>query len=114
MTPTPTARLMAMMNLLRRLCKSMLPARAIPEAKTLANKKIVIPPRTQSGMLVMTPAILLRTPNKINQNPHAYPARRAAHLVKAITPLFWENVVFGKVVHRPDKMEHMASANRPP
>jgi len=41
---------------------------------TYANKKIVIPPRTQSGMLVITPAILEKTPMKMSQKPHAKPA----------------------------------------
>eukprot|EP00532_Pseudo-nitzschia_australis_P019139 CAMPEP_0168302436 /NCGR_PEP_ID=MMETSP0142_2-20121227/39112_1 /TAXON_ID=44445 /ORGANISM="Pseudo-nitzschia australis, Strain 10249 10 AB" /LENGTH=81 /DNA_ID=CAMNT_0008253041 /DNA_START=56 /DNA_END=301 /DNA_ORIENTATION=- len=80
--------LKAMMNRLRRLSKSTNFVRFIPLANTLANKKMVIPPRTQSGMLVMTPATLPKTPRKINQAPHAYPARFDAHLVRAMTPLF--------------------------
>ena len=87
---------------------------AIPEVRTLAKRKIVHPPITQSGILVMIPATLLKTPKKMSQHPQAYPARREAHLVRAMTPLFCEKVVLGMVVVNPERMELMASEKRPP
>mmetsp|Transcript_15351 Transcript_15351/g.31689 ORF Transcript_15351/g.31689 Transcript_15351/m.31689 type:complete len:224 (+) Transcript_15351:257-928(+) len=113
-TPTPTAKLKAMMNLIRRECKSRELAKEIPLTKTLANKKIVIPPKTASGIEVIIPAILPKTPKKMSQHPQAYPARRLAHLVKAMTPLFWEKVVLGMVVKKPDNKLLMASDVKPP
>ena len=70
------AKLRAIINLTRRLCKFSVAAKEIPDANTLAKRKMVIPPRTQSGILVMTPEILEKTPMKINQKPQANPARR--------------------------------------
>jgi len=69
---------------------------------------------TQSGIDVMIPAILLKIPKKINQQPQAYPARREAHLVRAMTPLFCEKVVLGMVVVKPEIMDEIASASKPP
>jgi hypothetical protein len=87
-TPTPTAKLKAMMNLTRLLCRSRVAAIAMPLQRTLANKKIVMPPMTQSGILVIKPAIFENTPRTMSHTPQATPALLAAHLVKEITPLF--------------------------
>ena len=113
-TPPPIARDIADINRRRRDLRSTFPNKARPEQRTFENlqnwvslwprvtqqkvsshKKMVMPPRTASGMLVMTPDILDNTPITISQQPHERPARLAAHLVRAITPLFCENVVFG-------------------
>ena len=102
------------MNLLRRLFKSTFLDKLTPLASTLANKKMVIPPMTQSGMLEMMPATLENTPSKINHTPHANPARLEAHFVIPITPLFWLKVVFGGDVIRLLKIELIASAVKPP
>ena len=75
---------------------------------------LTMPPRTASGMEVMMPAILLKTPIKINQMPLVMPALLAAHLVRAITPLFWLNVVLGMDVKSPERIEQTASDVRPP
>ena len=88
-TPTPIAKDIPRMNLVRRLCTSRLVAASeIPLTNTLENRKMVIPPRTQSGILLIIPEIFPKTPMMMSQIPQAYPARRDAHLVKAMTPLF--------------------------
>ena len=70
-TPTPMAKLNAKMNLMRRLWRSKVDAKEMPLANTLAKRKIVIPPKTASGMDVITPAILEKVPIKINQKAQA-------------------------------------------
>ena len=57
-TPTPNANESPMMKRLRRLRMLSPPTMEIPDTNTLANKKVVIPPKTESGIEVMTPAIL--------------------------------------------------------
>ncbi len=97
-TPKPMPMEMAkMMRFLREL-RSALATTDKPETKTLQKRNVVIPPTTQSGIDEIMPEILDKTPNTINQRPQHTPALLEAHLVKAMTPLFWENVVFGMPV----------------
>lgn len=53
-----------------------------------ANKKLVAPPSTQSGMLSTRPPNLPSSPNRISQADAAQPAQRDATPVKEMTPLF--------------------------
>mmetsp|Transcript_54216 Transcript_54216/g.172089 ORF Transcript_54216/g.172089 Transcript_54216/m.172089 type:complete len:219 (-) Transcript_54216:1052-1708(-) len=112
-TPMPTPSAMARMKRLRRVMGS-LAMIAMPETITLANRKIVMPPSTQSGMEAITPANFPRTPKRISQMAHEMPAAREAQRVRAITPLFWEKVVLGGVVMKPAMKELIPSASRPP
>ena len=59
-----------------------------PLMATLPKRKVVTPPSTQSGMVVMRAAILPNTPMKKSQPAAARPVCRAAQRVSAITPLF--------------------------
>ena len=63
--------------------------RTVPETATFAKRNAVMPPSTQSGMVVMNAAILAKSPKKINHAAQAIPAQRDAQRVNAITPLFW-------------------------
>ena len=81
---------------------------------TKSYDKIILTRTFQSGIEVIMPAILLRTPIRTSQKPVAMPARRLAHLVMAITPLFWLKVVLGILVKTADRIEHTASDMRDP
>lgn len=70
----------------------------MPEAMTLANRKVVMPPNTQSGMVVMTAANLAITPRTNSQMAQDQPAWREATAVREMTPLFWAKVVSGREV----------------
>jgi hypothetical protein len=96
-TPDPTASERAMMNLcggrngyisnkkktceldkktdstylIRRLWRSRLEASAIPDARTFAKRKMVIPPITASGIDVIIPANFANTPRKTSHQPQA-------------------------------------------
>merc|ERR1711970_1214727 len=85
-----------------------------PETKTLQKRNVVMPPMTESGMLEMMPEILARMPKNMSQMPAAVPARLEAHLVSAMTPLFWEKVVLGMPVAMAEKKEQTPSESRPP
>lgn len=50
----------------------------------------------------------------ISQQAQARPARRDAHRVRAITPLFWEKVVLGMLVPRAARKLEIPSPRRPP
>ena len=113
-TPKPTPMEIAKMMRFLREFKSALETTAKPETKTLQKRNVVMPPTTQSGMDEMTPEILDKTPKAINQRPQQTPALLEAHLVKAITPLFWENVVFGIPVAKAAPKEHTPSESKPP
>ena len=113
-TPKPTPMEMAKMIRFLREFKSALETTDKPETKTLQKRNVVMPPTTQSGMEEMMPETLDKTPNAINQRPQHTPALLEAHLVKAITPLFWENVVLGMPVAKAAAKEHKPSESKPP
>ena len=80
----------------------------------MAKRNTVMPPITESGIDVMIPAIFENTPIRMSTTPVAIPARLDAHLVRAMTPLFWENVVFGIAVMNPASMLQKASESNAP
>ena len=104
----PNEKAAARTNRSRRV-KLMYESTRTPETATLANKKVVTPPRTGFGTAIIrtcsilchkseiatgnalarkTPDILPRMPNRIKNTQHQRPAERLAHLVMAMTPLF--------------------------
>ena len=113
-TPKPTPMEMAKMIRFLRELRLALATTDKPETKTLQKRNVVIPPTTQSGIDEIVPEILDNTPNTINQRPQHTPALLEAHLVKAITPLFWENVVLGMPVAKAAPKEHKPSESKPP
>mmetsp|Transcript_117481 Transcript_117481/g.332874 ORF Transcript_117481/g.332874 Transcript_117481/m.332874 type:complete len:271 (-) Transcript_117481:884-1696(-) len=113
-TPTPTPSAMPRTTRLRRDCMSTLDRMARPLMNTWQKRNVVMPPITQSGMLLMMPLNLATTPRKRSQQPHATPARRDAHFVSEMTPLFCENVVLGMPVARAARNEQIPSERRPP
>ena len=59
-----------------------------PETATDAKRKVVMPPRTESGIEVRAAANLEKMPMMSRKKHAAYPALRLAQRVRAITPLF--------------------------
>lgn len=119
-SPTPNEKAAARTNRSRRV-KLIYESTRIPEMTTLANKKVVTPPRTGFGTVMIgssllsnqsekatdnalaknTPDILPRMPNKIKNTQHQRPAERLAHLVMAMTPLFYRcRFISAKVMSR--------------
>lgn len=101
------------MNLVRRV-KGTVAMMRRPDAATEAKRKVVMPPNTGSGIAVSAAANLEKMPMMRRKKQAAYPALRFAHLVKAITPLFWAKVDMGVIVHRPASMPLRPSARMPP
>ena len=101
------------MNRFRRVMGTLL-STVIPDTMTLAKRKVVMPPSTQSGMDATTPPNLPMSPKRKRNTAQLRPAAREAHRVSAITPLFWEKVVFGAVVISAASRELHPSASRPP
>lgn len=86
----------------------------IPEATTLVNRKVVIPPRTQSGMVRMIAENLAMTPKMKSHAQQAKPARRDAHRERDMTPLFCAYVVTGTIVASAAQKELRPSARMAP
>jgi hypothetical protein len=53
----------------------------IPEEATLAKRKVVMPPRTESGIIRKRVPNFEKTPIKIKKKQHMYPADVFAHLI---------------------------------
>ena len=85
-----------------------------PETATEANKKVVIPPKTEAGMAVKAAANFEKMPMTMRKKQAAYPALRLAQRVKAMTPLFWAKVDIGVMVHKPASIPLNPSAKIPP
>mmetsp|Transcript_11358 Transcript_11358/g.13432 ORF Transcript_11358/g.13432 Transcript_11358/m.13432 type:complete len:201 (+) Transcript_11358:716-1318(+) len=113
-TPMPTPMERAKIRRLRREVRSASEVTLRPDTNTLQKRNVVMPPITQSGMLEMMPDTLAKTPMSRSQIPQQTPARREAHLVSAMTPLFWLKVVLGMPVPSADRMEQMPSDSSPP
>lgn len=81
-----------------------------PEVATEANKKVVTPPSTGSGIAKKTPESLPRMPKTIRKKQHHRPAPRFAQRVMAITPLFWANTDKGVTVKSAEMKPPIPSA----
>ena len=114
-TPTPQPIVAAMMKRLRRFsapgsCSRM----CMPEARTLANRKVVMPPSTHEGMDWMNAPIFDRMPRMSSQMPQEIPTRRDATFVRLMIPLFWAKVVRGSTPERAAKMPLRVSFSSAP
>ena len=86
----------------------------MPDMAILANRTVVMPPRTGEGMLVKNAPTLPKIPNNSSQQAHPKPASLEATLVRDTTPLFWEKVVFGIVKAKAANREFTESPSSPP
>ena len=86
------------------------------EARIRASKPLHSAVLSGRGTLVgVEPTrTLARIPNTMSQHAQAIPARRDAHRVSAMTPLFCEKVVLGMLVIKVDRKLEMPAPRRPP
>jgi hypothetical protein len=78
----------------------------MPTQATLAKRKVVMPPNTGCGMVVITAATLAKMPARMSQKAVAKPAVREAQLVSWMTPLFCAKHTTGmEVASAPRKVE---------
>lgn len=76
-----------------------------PETATELNRKVVTPPRTGAGMARKTPEILARMPKRTRMAQQRYPAKRLAHLVMLMTPLFCAKMETGGCLMEMDEQK---------
>lgn len=111
--PTPNERAADRINL-SRLVKRTSASTRIPDAATLAKRKVVTPPSTEFGMARKTPEIFPKMPKRMRKKQHHRPAPRFAHRVIAMTPLFCANIDRGVTVKRAEKKPPIPSLRIPP
>lgn len=125
--PMPNDMADARINRSRRV-KRLYESTRTPDTATLANRKVVTPPRTglgtmaerneymrgesrerKDGLARKTPDILPRTPKSMRNKQQKRPAVRFAQRVIAITPLFCAKMERGVTVNRAERNPPMPS-----